>query len=349
MLKAPNLFNHATSELSQDAFIAWLLEWANPDYKTCDEPLHKMGTSFLKELLATKNIPLSSIQSFKLQTQYHKIDVYLELVIDKVSIGIIIEDKVFTSNHSDQLARYKNIISKKVDKVVPIYFKTGFQHCYNDVKSKEYYQYTVKEFSALLRHGVEQGIQNDIVTSYYNFIAEKEQLFDKAKESFENYKSQPIGEWDWWSCTGFFKDYKPHFRWADWGSVGNNRQPLLAFWFGHRDLSIEDENNTTITLRPYIDMVYSEKNIKINFRVAVKNYPQTNNRNRNKIYSAFKPYLVGAGIKHKKPTFRKAKETMLLAQVTELDDSLIYNDLVALLVNYKNVLDDFIDNQNIIL
>ena len=26
----PNLFKYATSELSQDAFICWLLEWAKP-------------------------------------------------------------------------------------------------------------------------------------------------------------------------------------------------------------------------------------------------------------------------------------------------------------------------------
>lgn len=26
----PNLFHYASSELSQDAFLLWLLEWANP-------------------------------------------------------------------------------------------------------------------------------------------------------------------------------------------------------------------------------------------------------------------------------------------------------------------------------
>lgn len=29
----PNLFKFATSELSQDAFICWLLSWAEKDYK----------------------------------------------------------------------------------------------------------------------------------------------------------------------------------------------------------------------------------------------------------------------------------------------------------------------------
>lgn len=41
MDKRPNLFSHGTSELSQDAFICWLAEWANPIYKETDECLYE--------------------------------------------------------------------------------------------------------------------------------------------------------------------------------------------------------------------------------------------------------------------------------------------------------------------
>lgn len=343
MSKPPNIFTYATSELSQDAFIAWLLEWANPTFKTLNEPLHNLSTSFLEELLATKNIALSHIEYFEVKTQHHKIDVYVELVMNNERIGIIIEDKVYSSDHSNQLIRYKDKISTEVGQVVPIYFKTGFQHCYKEVVDKEYHPYTVKELSALLSNGMKQGVQNDIISNYYNFIREREQEFDHAKDSFENYKKQSIGEWDWWSCTGFFNDHKEQFN-AGWGSVGNNRKPLLAFWFGLRDLSIEDETNTTITLRPYVDVVYSDKNIKIDYRINVHNHPQTNNKNRNKIYSAFKPYLDNAGIKHTKPRFRKAKGTILLAQGIVFDTSIHHTELVDNLLKYKAVLDEFVDN-----
>lgn len=343
MSKSPNIFTYATSELSQDAFIAWLLEWADPKFKTLNEPLHNLGTSFLKELLDTKDKTLSEIESFEIKTQHYKIDVYVELVMNNERIGIIIEDKVYSSNHSNQLNRYKDKISKKVDQVVPIYFKTGFQHCYKEVLDKEYHPYTVKEFSALLSNGMKQGVQNDIISNYYNFISEREKEFDCAKYSFENYKEQSIGEWDWWSFTGFFNDHKKEFN-AGWGSVGNNRRPMLAFWFGHRDLSIEDETKAAITVRPYVDVLYSDKNIKIDYRINVNNHPQTNNKNRNKIYSAFKPYLDNAGIKHTKPRFRKAKETMLLAQEIVFDTSIHHTELVDNLLKYKTVLDEFVDN-----
>jgi len=36
-MNKPNLFNYATSELSQDAMICYMLEWAKEDYKKIDE------------------------------------------------------------------------------------------------------------------------------------------------------------------------------------------------------------------------------------------------------------------------------------------------------------------------
>lgn len=36
----PNLFDIATSELSQDAFITWLLRWASPEFAQADAALH---------------------------------------------------------------------------------------------------------------------------------------------------------------------------------------------------------------------------------------------------------------------------------------------------------------------
>lgn len=343
MSKQPNIFTYATSELSQDAFIAWLLEWADPKFKTLNEPLHNLGTSFLVELLATKNIVLSQIESFEVKTQHHKIDVYVKLVMNNELIGIIIEDKVYSSNHSNQLIRYKDKISAEVDQVVRIYFKTGFQHCYKEVVDKEYHPYNVKEFSALLRNGMKQGVQNDIVSNYYNFISEREQEFDDAKNAFNNYKSVSIANWNWWSCSGFFNDHKKQFK-AGWDTIDNNRQTFLAFWFGHRALSLEDETNTNITVKPYVDVVYSDENIKIDYRIDVNNHSQTNNKNRNKIYNAFKPYLDNADIKHTKPRFRKAKKTMLLAQGIVFDTSIRHTELVDNLLKYKAVLDEFVDN-----
>ncbi len=36
----PNLFSLATKELSQDAFLAWLLQWADPKCRKCNPMLN---------------------------------------------------------------------------------------------------------------------------------------------------------------------------------------------------------------------------------------------------------------------------------------------------------------------
>ena len=42
---APNLFYYATKELSQDAFICWLLAWANKECAREDAALNALGLS----------------------------------------------------------------------------------------------------------------------------------------------------------------------------------------------------------------------------------------------------------------------------------------------------------------
>jgi hypothetical protein len=54
-MQPPNLFDFATSELSQDAFICWLASWADPSYRDDDEALH--ATAFLDRLLETGGVP----------------------------------------------------------------------------------------------------------------------------------------------------------------------------------------------------------------------------------------------------------------------------------------------------
>ena len=61
MSKKPNLFNYATSELSQDAFLAWLIQWADKDNKKNDSYLNACAVSFVQELLGNESNLLSLI------------------------------------------------------------------------------------------------------------------------------------------------------------------------------------------------------------------------------------------------------------------------------------------------
>src|SRR4051812_1220057 len=101
----PNLFQFATSELSQDAFICWLLSWGDPNCESSDASLHRLGVVFIGKLLEMCNVPVPSpITSVKVQRQYKSIDI-LAVVNDQITI--LIEDKTATINHSNQLQRYQ--------------------------------------------------------------------------------------------------------------------------------------------------------------------------------------------------------------------------------------------------
>jgi len=74
MKKRPNIFDYATSELSQDAFLTWLIQWADKDYQEIDSSLNACAISFVQELLGKDN-------SYKIETveagrQWNNIDVW---------------------------------------------------------------------------------------------------------------------------------------------------------------------------------------------------------------------------------------------------------------------------------
>ena len=45
----PNIFKYATKELSQDAFIFWLLDHANPKYENVNQALKNCALSLISE------------------------------------------------------------------------------------------------------------------------------------------------------------------------------------------------------------------------------------------------------------------------------------------------------------
>ncbi|WP_370408995.1 PD-(D/E)XK nuclease family protein [Tenacibaculum dicentrarchi] len=339
----PNIFHFATSELSQDAFIAWLLSWANKEYETENKALHQLGLNFLASLLSKQNIVISDISNLEIKTQFHKIDVFVSFKMDNKHYGIIIEDKVHTTDHNNQLERYLNKIKELNSKtvIIPIYFKTGYQVNLTRIIENGYHYYTVKDLLNVLTQKKVLELNNDILTHYHSYILGKEKEFDNAEKEAYSYLKTPLSQWKWWTCVKFFHEYKQDFN-AGWGSVGNKREPLLAFWFGGSNFSMKDvENNKTINLEIYSDVQFVKNKLKINYRIGLKGNHQKNNKNRNKIFEAFKTYLDNENISYKKAHFRSAKDTIKLVEITEINDAIYYSDLVAILKRNESISTQF--------
>ena len=99
-----NLFAFATSELSQDAFFCWALDCLNRDE---DSPLYGLGRSFWALLSGRRNDALPKIKGVVIRRQFKHMDV-LALVVysDRTIDALVIEDKVNTSEHDDQIQKY---------------------------------------------------------------------------------------------------------------------------------------------------------------------------------------------------------------------------------------------------
>lgn len=134
-----NFFEFCKNELSQDAFFCWCLNWIN-----CAEDenslLFQMAISFLElisdkadyqlleELKAEKRKGVQD-ELVKIETQYESIDILLTICQKK---QIIIEDKIYSSVHDDQLNRYYkslmgNAEQEKINQnpISVVYIKTG--------------------------------------------------------------------------------------------------------------------------------------------------------------------------------------------------------------------------------
>jgi hypothetical protein len=343
MKTQPNIFNYATNELTQDAFLSWVLAWAQPEFKTANEPLHQLGTDFLKSLLAKKSIKLGKVENLEIKQQFKKIDVLVQLETNGKKYAIIIEDKVHSQHHSDQLLRYKSVVSAQYKEAiqVPIYFKTGYQHNLTSVEKNGYHHYSLKDLLDVLTPKRVADINHDVLSQYHEFLADKEPHYDWAENETKAYINKPIGEWSWWSCVGFFHIYNELLN-GGWGSVGNNREPLLAMWFGSTPFEIRNSEGVTLNLDLYADVQFSKQNIDLQFRIGLKNNKLRNPTVRNKVYNAFLPYLKENNIEIKRATFRKAKQTLLLGKVTNLNSAIDHMEFVSILEKCQAVMKNFV-------
>ena len=191
-----NLFSFATSELSQDAFICWSMNWLNDPRKP---ELVQMSKKLVSLFSGVENI--GSVEVFR---QYGNVDILL--VVNK-NIAVLIESKVFTSEHSDQIRRYRELIDKdikengvlklkryknfkeeeieyEIHEIRSVYFKTGFIRP-EDEKINSLEDMGFVNRSDVLRIVNEYKEESDIVFDYYQYLSDLDSWYETCKENYE--------------------------------------------------------------------------------------------------------------------------------------------------------------------
>ena len=229
----PNIFEIATKELSQDAFITWLLKWADDSCKNLDEDLHQCGKEFVSALIKKQNPNFSeSINKVEAGRQWENIDVWAE-VNDKYFI--IIEDKINSSEHSDQLKRYKEIAEKwcqenNKEKPICIYLKTGNECEANlkKIKEKGYSIFSRKDFIDLFNKF--EQIKNNIFVDFRDRMSQIEDLTNRYKvEKISEWKDPKCDEYKYFEWQGFYMAIETKIENKGWFYVDNPNGGFLCF------------------------------------------------------------------------------------------------------------------------
>ncbi|MFW6002506.1 MAG: PD-(D/E)XK nuclease family protein [archaeon] len=189
MNKKKNIFTYATKELSQDAFLLWLLNNWNSEEKD----LRIACATFVCSMIGIDYNEAIHISTLETQAQNHGIDILVNCVVDNIKYVIAIEDKTISHEHGNQLKKYKDVVSKKFTEdyqKVFIFYKTSLMtdQEINCVTKSDWKVYDIKEIHKLFKN-ITANVKNYLLRSYIEYIKETHETLTKNL-------SNNINEWD---------------------------------------------------------------------------------------------------------------------------------------------------------
>ncbi|MFW6106720.1 MAG: PD-(D/E)XK nuclease family protein, partial [bacterium] len=241
MTTPPNIYEFATSELSQDATLAYILSYSKSEHREGYADLNRLGKLLLRSLARaaaeaqgiTSPLQGKPIEKIEIKTQDKGIDVSVKV---NDAIWLIIEDKIMASEHSDQINRYVRR-AKQSDggrwHVMPVYVKTG-----NESRPGSDLPHGIflrKDLLAVLDQA--QDIDNTIVREFREHLVRWEKLTDSFRhKSCDQWTRESLAKEGYYMALelwlGELQDNTPHD--PGWGYVSNQSGGFLGFWWHWR-------------------------------------------------------------------------------------------------------------------
>ncbi|HQP14310.1 MAG TPA: hypothetical protein PLN58_06455 [Bacilli bacterium] len=222
-MNKPNIFNYAYPELSQDAFICWLLNWGNPEYLAINEDLHDLSHKLIKAFFDKHSRKLPArIEKIETIMGYLHIDIIL---IINGCIIIPVQDKIYNRESPAQLAQYLQLLKEDgydVQKMLPIYLQTGAQANHKRLKESGFLPFSGKELMDILNRG--EHIKNDILKDFITHLRELENLT-------KSFLERSLNKWHLYSWHGFYDYFQDKLGDGEWDAVSGPINSFLAFWW----------------------------------------------------------------------------------------------------------------------
>ena len=250
---SPNLFDYATKELSQDAFLCWSLAWADTKYKDSNKELHGYGKAFLTYLIKCHNdridglqkdipdepfqqkinLPLQNKYDIEICKQHDKVDVVVKIKANNNKFDILIEDKVSGGENNDQMTRYQakwkaKVEAGEIDKFICIYYKSRKEAYTNWINDKNYAYVGPDEMLGFMKKH-SKGIKDSIFCDYYNMLYLQD-------EEMKKFNTKPVKDWNWLQWDRFFIELQKKLdpngkKGAGWGYVPNRSGGFRGFYW----------------------------------------------------------------------------------------------------------------------
>lgn len=249
-----NMFKYATKELSQDAFICWLVNYINTDekeYKKVAKEFieliaEKIGDKRLKEYIKNNDYKV------EIKHQYKNIDILLKIG----KFNIIVEDKINTLEHDDQIREYTYKLLKEGIEEKNIF--TCYYKIYDEYRQKDKFVNSMISRKDMISFLEKVKNKNLYMEDYYTYLKEIENYSKKRNvlaSEINKLKSDIIsnvGNSIYTSFYGQLEEKESSHGIIGWGYVDNRNGG--TWWYGSKKYdNVRSEE---------FNRIYAELNLK---------------------------------------------------------------------------------------
>lgn len=249
----PNLYSFATKELDQDAVLAYILAWADPQYRDAPAPdskMHALGQALLGALVsrhpAQEGWTPEKVTKIEVTTQEKHVDIRAMIKTEDSTLVLIVEDKIGASEHGNQILQYVKDAERRFPEaeIVPVYVKTGNEsETYLRRRlSVECGVFTREPLLCVLNDHRETG--NRIVDDFRNYW----QAFDGETEKW---RTRKVACWGRRQIEGCYMELERHEAVWHWGVDTRGLQQVHNFWVD--STTMDSETMPEIQMRVEIE------------------------------------------------------------------------------------------------
>ncbi len=267
MKRTKNIFEFATKELSQDAFLRWLFE----NWNSAFEDVNIASRELLRHFLGFPLEVDMNITYVETLAQKGKIDVLIFCTVNNNNYVIAIEDKTITTTHDNQLDRYAYYMNKNWDnkgKHIYILYKTNLltEREKQEAIDAKWSTFDIKSIHRIFSN-LKIDIKNHFLKDYVDYI---ESLYDDLATELP----REIKDWNmknWYNFALTHKLKLPNNFYTEFGNY-QNKYIYIAFLvetdfklFPYLEIRSRDFNAGSFIFRiliPDKKEKYTEVNVK---------------------------------------------------------------------------------------